>query len=111
MKRQGLEMGYCTENEIEIEAHTLFRYNDKFESISILYNPSSLTRFPFTLVHNDVWYAVQDISSLSEEEQFQLSVVWNCPFEMNFIDALQVYVKNDKDNWYSTKLFDLTLEY
>lgn len=108
--KQEIEMTYCIEGEESFDVGVLFDDDEKFHQFIMMY-----TNGQWGVIHHTMYYRIPFLPTLSEEEHFQISTVWNVPFDMDFICALQRYVMDDKPNWLTKSIdqgvLEIVLEY
>lgn len=54
---------------------------------------------------------VPDLTTLSEEELFQVSVVWDAPLDFYLVQAIQKYVYERQPTWKGDTLYSHGIEY
>lgn len=114
--KQFVEGHYYLEGYESVELGVLGNFNGTFEQFTLLYYYPEEGPEEWSIVTTDKYYVIDGILfHMSEEEYFQASTVWDCPYNMEFIRALQRYMLYDQQNWDVKSeikgTFDIELEY
>ena len=114
--KQLLEGRYHLGSTNSVELSILGNFNNTFNQFILLYYYPPGEPEQWTVVTPDNYYDVDCILfDITEEEYFQMSTVWDCPYPIEFIRELQRYMLHDQSNWeekdQSGEVFDIELEY
>ena len=114
--KQFVEGHYYLEGNDCVELGVLGNFNGTFQQFILLYYYPKDEPEEWSIVMTDKCYDIPGILfRLSEEEYFQLSTIWDCPYNLEYIRELQRYMLYDQPNWDAKSeikgTFDIELEY
>ena len=109
--KQPLQLSYYCEGDGSVEAQVYYQDKDgnNHSFILLYYCDSTSGELNCSIISQTKYYDFDVLLyNLTEEQYFQLSLVWSAPYNMEFITALQKYVMN---NFHNKEVYNITIEY